>query len=161
MEDPSKHGTSGDGLSHDLSRFCCHNPDCPLRGRRGAGNLSVCGTYGKRETFRLLYCRSCKARFGERKGTPLFNARLPAEMAVSVLEHLADGCGVRQTARLARVNRKTVGRLARKAGSQARALHDELVAFSPTHPGSADGREVVVRRKEAGQLRRGRRPGRR
>ena len=103
MEDPS-HGTSGDpsrDLS-DLSRFCCHNPDCPLRGRRGAGNLSVCGTYGKRETFRLLYCRSCKARFGERKGTPLFNARLPAGKAVSVLEHLADGCGVRQTARLAR-----------------------------------------------------------
>jgi transposase-like protein len=159
MEDPSR-GTSGDP-SHDLSRFCCHNPDCPLRGRRGAGNLSVCGTYGKHETFRLLYCRSCKARFGERKGTPLFNARLPAEKAVSVLEHLADGCGVRQTARLAKVNRKTVGRLALKAGSQAKALHDELVAFSPTHPRGADGREVVVRRKEAGELRRGRRPRRR
>ena len=146
---------------HDLSRFCCHNPHCPLRGRRGAGNLSVCGTYGRRETFRLLYCRSCKARFSERKGTPLFNARLRTDKAVSVLEHLADGCGVRQTARLAKVNRKTVGRLALKAGSQAKALHDELVAFSPTHPGSADGREVVVRRKETGQLRPRRRPRRR
>jgi transposase-like protein len=158
--DDASHATSGD-LPHDLSRFCCHNPGCPLRGRRGAGNLSVCGTYGKRQTFRLLYCRSCKARFGERKGTPLFNARLPAEKAVSVLEHLADGCGQRQTARLAKVNRKTVARLTLKAGSQARALHDELVAFSPPHRGGADGREVVVRRQEAGQLRRGRRPRRR
>jgi transposase-like protein len=149
-----------DDPSEDLSRFCCHNPKCPHHGRRGAGNLSVCGTYGRHETFRLLYCRSCKARFSERKGTPLFNARLATDKAVSVLEHLADGCGLRQTARLAKVNRKTVGRLTRKAGRQAGALHDELVAFSPPHPGSADGREVVVRRQEAGQLRR-RRPGRR
>jgi transposase-like protein len=159
MEDPSR-GTSGDP-SYDLSRFCCHNPDCPLRGRRGAGNLSVCGTYGRHETFRLLYCRSCKARFSERKGTPLFNARVATDKAVSVLEHLADGCGQRQTARLAGVNRKTVGRLTLKAGSQAKALHDELVAFSPPHRRSADGREVVVRRQEARQLRPRRRPGRR
>ena len=148
-----------DDPSEDLSRFCCQNPKCPQHGRRGAGNLSVCGTYGRRETFRLLYCRSCKARFGERKGTPLFNARLPADKAVSVLEHLADGCGQRQTARLTRVNRKTVGRLTLKAGGHAKVLHDELLALSPPHPGSADGREVVVRRKEAGQ-RRPRRRGR-
>jgi hypothetical protein len=119
----------------------------------------VCGTYGTRETFRLLYCRSCKARFSERKGTPLFNARLPTDRMVSVLEHLADGCGQRQAARLAKVNRKTVGRLTLKAGAQAKALHDQLVAFSPPHPRGADGREVVVRRQEAGE-RRPRRRGR-
>jgi transposase-like protein len=149
-----------DDSVEDLSRFCCQNPRCPLHGRRGVGNLSVCGTYGKRETFRLLYCRSCKARFGERKGTALFNSRLPADKAVSVLEHLAEGCGQRQTARLTRVNRKTVGRLTLKAGSQAKALHDELVAFSPPHRRGADGREVVVRRQEAGE-RQPRRPRRR
>jgi hypothetical protein len=27
----------------DLTGFCCQNPDCPDHGRRGAGNLSVCG----------------------------------------------------------------------------------------------------------------------
>jgi transposase-like protein len=151
MEDPS----------HDLSRFCCQNTKCPDHGRRGAGNLSVCGTYGKRETFRLLYCRSCKARFGERKGTPLFNARLPTDRAVSVLGHLAEGCGVRQTGRLVGVSRGAVGRLCQLAGGQARALHDELVAFSPSHRRGADGREVVVRRQEAGELRRRRRPRRR
>jgi LacI family transcriptional regulator len=144
----------------DLCRFCCHNPACPDRGRRGAGNLTVCGRYGRRETFRLLYCRSCRARFSERKGTPLFNARLPTDRAVSVLAHLGDGCGVRQTARLAGVNRKAVGRLGRVAGGHARALHDELVAFSPADGGGADGREVVVRRPEAGAVRRAGRPRR-
>jgi hypothetical protein len=53
----------------DLARHCCQNPDCPEHGRRGAGNLSVCGHYGKNH-HRLLYCKACKARFSEFKGTP-------------------------------------------------------------------------------------------
>jgi transposase-like protein len=147
-------------MDDDLSRFCCHNPACRNRGRRGAGNLTVCGRYGKHETFRLLYCRTCKDRFSERKGTVLFNTRLPTDKAVSTLQHLGEGCGVRQTGRLVGVNRKTVGRLCRAAGGHAKAAHDELVAFSPSHPGTAVRREVVVRRQEAGQLRRRGRPGR-
>ena len=114
----------------DLSRFCCQNPSCSDGGRRGAGNLSVCARYGKNH-YRLLYCRTCKARFSERKGTPLFRAKLTQERCVGVLEHIAEGCGVRKTARLTKVNRATVERLVKRAGGQAKALHDELVAFSP------------------------------
>jgi hypothetical protein len=53
---------------------------------------------------------------------------------LAVLEHLAEGCGVRQTARLVGVNKDTVTRLALLAGDHAKATHDELVAFSPLHP---------------------------
>jgi hypothetical protein len=42
----------------------------------------------------MLYCRSCKARFSERKGTPLFHSQLTEEKAVSILEHLAECNGV-------------------------------------------------------------------
>lgn len=115
----------------DLSHFCCQNPACPDMGKRGAKNLTVCGQYGKHEVFRLLYCRPCRARFSERKGTALFNSRLPQSKALSVLEHIAEGCGVRKTGRLVRVSRGAVGRLSKRAGDQARGLHDELVAFSP------------------------------
>jgi transposase-like protein len=87
----------------------------------------------------LLYCRSCKYRFSERKSTPLFDSRLPRDKLLTVLEHLADGCGARQTARLTGVDNDTVGRLARAAGQHARQLHDELVAFSPRHPHGAVG----------------------
>lgn len=83
---------------------------------------------------RLLYCRVCKARFSEFKGTPLFNSRLPHEKALAILEHLAEGCGVRQTARLVGVNKDTVTRLALLAGSHARDAHEELVAFYPPDP---------------------------
>jgi transposase-like protein len=118
----------------DLARFCCQNPDCSLYGRRDAGNLSVRDRYGKGKPIRLLYCRACKTRFSERKGTALFHSCLPQETAVSVLQHLVEGNGVRQTERLTGVHRDTVMRLARMAGDHAQDAHDELVAFSPRDP---------------------------
>ena len=141
----------------DLSRFCCLNPRCQLHGKRNAGNLYVRDRYG-RDRRRLLCCKTCGARFSERKGTALFGSKLVEQKSLSVLEHLSEGCGLRQTARLTKVNRKAVGRLAQKAGGHARALHDELVAFSPQDPRGAVRREVGVRRQKAGALRR-KRPG--
>ena len=114
----------------DLSRFCCLNQACPDHGRRGAGNLTVPMRYGPQRR-RLLRCRTCKARFSQRKGAPLFDTRLPHERALAVLRHLADGCGVRQTGRLVGVDKDTVVRYALRAGGHADQLHDEFVAFSP------------------------------
>jgi transposase-like protein len=115
----------------DLSRFCCLNSDRPDHGRRGAGNLTVTSRYGPDRSRRMLRCRACKARFSERKGTPLFGARLAPEEVESVLEHVAEGCGVRQTGRLCRVAPNTVARYSRLAGAHAMATHDELVGLSP------------------------------
>jgi transposase-like protein len=137
----------------DLSRFCCQNPDCSLHGRRDAGNLSVRDRYGRHQQIRLLYCNACKSRFSERKGTPLSRSCLPPEKLVSVLQHLVEGSGVRQTERLVGVHRDTVMRLARLAGEHARQAHDELVASSPRDPRDPARRDVVVRRQEAGELR--------
>jgi LacI family transcriptional regulator len=115
----------------DLSQFCCLNSDCLDHGKRGAGNLTVTGHYGPKKARRMFRCCTCKARFSERKGTPLFDARLPPEKVESVLEHVAEGCGVRQTGRLCRVAPNTVARYSRIAGEHARAAHDDLVAVSP------------------------------
>ena len=119
----------------DLSRFCCLNIDCPDHGKRGSENLSVTGRYGPGKSRRMLRCRTCKARFSERKGTPLFDARLPPGKLVSVLEHVAEGCGVRQTGWLCRVAPNTVARYSKIAGEHAKAAHDDLVAISPPDPG--------------------------
>ena len=115
----------------DLARFRCQNRHCKLYGTRGAGNLTVCGRYGKYDHIRLLYCKACKACVSERKGTALFRSNLAPETAVSVLQHLAEGNGTRQAGRLVGVHRDTVTRLARMAGDHARDAHDELVALSP------------------------------
>ena len=117
----------------DLIRFCCLNEECPDYGKRGHGNLTVPMRYGPQRR-RLLRCRTCKARFSERKGTPLFGAQLPEDKVVAVLQHIAEGVGVRKTGRLVGVNPNTVVRYCRLAGEHARQLHDDLVAFSPSDP---------------------------
>jgi len=114
-----------------LSKFCCQNKRCPDYGKRNANNLTVCDWHGKNKDIRLLYCRTCKKRFSERKGTVFFRMRLDLKKAASLFEHISEGCGVRKTGRLICVNRNTVMRYARLAGKHAKALHDELVAFSP------------------------------
>jgi transposase-like protein len=117
----------------DLSLFCCQNPDCFEYGQRGLDNLRVCFRYGPSQR-RMLACRTCQQRFSERKGTPLFDTRLPEEQAIDVLAHLRENCGVRQTGRLVGVNKNTVVRLAKLAGQHSAQVHDELVAFSPSDP---------------------------
>ena len=121
-------------MDEDLPRFCCQNEQCPDYGQRGLGNLTVCGHYGKHERRRLLYCRTCRARFSERKGTPLFGAQLPQDKAISLFRHIADRNGVRATARQIGVAPNTVVRYSRLAGPHAQQLHEELVAVSPQDP---------------------------
>ena len=121
-------------MDDNLDRFCCLNAECPDHGQRGNGNLRVGFRYGKDKRRRMLVCRTCQHRFSERKGTPLFDARLPDDQVVSILEHLRERCGVRQTGRLTGVDKDTVVRYALRAGDHAQQLHDELVGFSPRDP---------------------------
>jgi transposase-like protein len=95
-----------DRLMDDLKTFCCQK----------------------------LACRTCQHRFSERKGTALYRCKLPEEKALSVLRHLQESCGVRQTSRLVGVNKNTVVRLAVVAGEQAKDVHAEVVASSPQDP---------------------------
>jgi LacI family transcriptional regulator len=121
----------------DLKSFCCQHPSCPDYGRRGLGNLRVCFRNGPHKDRRVLACRTCQQRFSERKGTALYRSKLPEEKTLSVLQHLQESCGVRQTSRLVGVHKNTVVRLAVAAGQHAQAIHDERVAFSPSDPRSA------------------------
>jgi hypothetical protein len=82
----------------DMSSFRCLNPACTDLGKRGHGNLTVTARYGPGKTRRMLRCRTCKARFSERKGTPPIDTRLPAEKVTAVLAHGAEGVGTRWTA---------------------------------------------------------------
>jgi len=125
-------------------KFCCQNKIYPDYGKRDAKNLTVCDWFGKNKHIRLLYCRTCKQRFSERKGTPLFGMKLDKEKTISVLKHISEGCGVRKTARLVGVHPDTVTRYGRAAGGHAQALHDELVAFSPRNKRISVRRELGI-----------------
>ncbi len=146
-------GKDGGQTMDDLSRFCCQNPQCADYGKRGAGNLTACRRLGKEQPLRLLYCRTCHARFSERKGTPLFAARLPEATVYAVLEHIAEGCGIRKTSRLVGVSRGTVARYAGLAGQHAHRVHGEVVAVSPADARGAVRRAVGLGGQERKALR--------
>ena len=118
----------------DVSRLCCLNKFCLGYGMRGAHNLSVCGHTNKAKTIRQIYCRLCKGRFSERKGTVFYHSHMPAEKVISILHHVQEGNGMRRTGRLVGTKEDTVIRYVRKAGEHALLMHQELVAFSPSDP---------------------------
>src|SRR5512135_3064519 len=120
---------------HPIEHLCCQNARCPDAGLRGRGNLTFRGWSGKGHRIRRASCRTCTARFSERTGTVLEQARLPDATALDVLNPIREGCGTRATGRLVGVDKNTVMRYVARAGAHAEPLHQELVAFSPHDPG--------------------------
>ena len=130
-------GSVMDDITLDLSQFCCQNPRCIAYGASSAGNLTTSGFVDKAKTIRLLRCKTCHRRFTSRKGTVFYRSHLPPDEVVNILNHVTEGCGMRQTGRLTHHKEDTVIRYARKAGAHARLLHQKRVAFSPQYPGTA------------------------
>ena len=98
----------------------------------------------------MVYCRTCKVSFSERKGTVLEHPRLPQAKALDILDYIREGCGTRATSRLVKVDKNTVTRYLALEGNHSQKLHDELVAFSPrTREAQLDGKWGFVGKKEA------------
>ena len=117
-----------------IEHFFCHDPACPGHGKRGHGNLYFRGWSGRGKKIRRVYCRTCKKSYSEREGTALERSRLPPDKAVSILDHVREGVGVRATSRLTGVARDTVSRYIALAGDQAEGLDEGGGAVSPSDP---------------------------
>jgi transposase-like protein len=111
----------------DFAHLACPNPDCSAYGQRGQGNLRPHGWSGKSRRIRCLRCATCGQHFSERANTPLFGLRTAEDTLVSIARHLADGTGVRATARLCGVSLNTVLRFTKRAGAHAERFHDSQV----------------------------------
>ena len=107
---------------HDLSELFCMNEGCPAFQKVGAGNIKVKGHTGKNRDILELLCSECGKAFSERKGTALFNVRLPIPKFLNVIAHVLEGNGVRGTARLVGCHRDTVVECLRRAGAHALAV---------------------------------------
>jgi hypothetical protein len=84
-----------------LMHFCPH-AGCDYRGWLGLGNLRANG-HPSGGLWRQLYCRSCHGYFLETHGTLFHGKCLSVERSVRVLACLAEGLGIRATARVFRV----------------------------------------------------------
>jgi IS1 family transposase/transposase-like protein len=107
-----------------LETVACINPACALYGQKGQKNLTVRKRYGK-DGIRYLRCPCCGREFSERKGTALWNTKVSEAKAEAVAEHLAEGCSLKGTARMAKVDSSVVRRLKACVGEHGKAFHDE------------------------------------
>src|SRR3954449_12401405 len=113
--------------AEEFSHLACPNPECSKYGQRGAGNLRLHGWSGRAKRIRCLRCATCGRDFSERANTPLFGLTSSEGTPAAIAERLADGCGVRATARLCKVGRDTVLRFIRRFGKHAELFHDSKV----------------------------------
>jgi len=129
-----------------LETFACPALYCEQHGQRGQGNVRVRKLYGEGQR-QLLKCRTCGTEFSERKGTPLWNTRTPEEKLVSAIEHLTAGNALKTTAKLTKLSRPTVRRLAILTGLHAQGLHDQQAREFQLSALQADERYGFVERK--------------
>ncbi len=107
-----------------LSALACVNSSCEVYGQSGKENLIVRKVYGK-DNIRYLRCRCCGEEFSERKGTALWNTKIPEERAIAVGRQLAEGTSLKGTSRLTHSHRDTVRRLTRRFGEHAERFHHQ------------------------------------
>src|SRR5262252_6205862 len=112
----------------DTSMHFCPNPDCAYRGWVGWGNLRANG-HPNGGPWRQLLCVVCRGYFLETLGTIFHGKRASVELSVRVLACLAEGVGIRGTARVFEVDPNTVLQWLVEAAEQLRAfsqhfLHD-------------------------------------
>jgi hypothetical protein len=85
----------------------CPNPDCAYRGWVGRGNLQANG-HPNSGPWRQLLCIVCRGYFLETLGTIFHGKRVAPELIVRVIACLAEGLGIRGTARIFEVDPNTV-----------------------------------------------------
>jgi IS1 family transposase len=123
--------TRGRRRQVDTSTHFCPNPDCAYRGWVGWGNLRANG-HPSGGCWRQLLCVACHRYFLETLGTIFHGKHASVGLIVRVIACLAEGLGIRGTARVFEVDPNTVLQWLVEAAEQLRAfsrhvLHDVRV----------------------------------
>src|SRR2546429_2009277 len=113
--------TRGRRRQVDTSTHFCPNPDCAYRGWVGWGNLRANG-HPNGGSWRQLLCVACHRYFLETLGTLFHGKRASVELIVRVIACLAEGLGIRGTARVFEVDPNTVLQWLMEAAEQLRAF---------------------------------------
>ena len=118
--------------SLNLEKFYCINTDCKDYGLRNQGNIAKRAIYGKDNRL-LLYCKTCKKRFSETRCTAFFGSKYSRETIQNILRTVAEGNGVRATARLLGLSKDGVNNIILVAGEHCeRVLSNLLTSLTLT-----------------------------
>ena len=113
--------TRGRRRTVDSQAHFCPDPDCSDHGWLGRGNVRANGHPGG-QAWRQLQCVSCHGYVSETHGTLLHGKRSSPELIGRVIACLAEGLGIRSTARVFDIDPNTVLQWLGEAAEQLKAL---------------------------------------
>jgi len=125
----------------DPQTVFCPNPECPARGRRQAGNITI---HSQKE--RRYHCRICDTTFAETKGTPFYRSHTAMDLVVTVVTLLAYGCPVQAIVAAFALDERTVLAWQGRAGLHCRKVHEHLVQ-RPQDLGQVQADEIRVKKQ--------------
>lgn len=99
--------TRGRRRTVNTSSHFCPDPDCSYHGWLGRGNIRANG-HPSGQPWRQLQCVSCQGYFSETHGTIFHGKRSSVQLIVRVIACLAEGLGIRGTARVFEIDPNTV-----------------------------------------------------
>jgi transposase-like protein len=113
--------TRGRRRTVDTHAHFCPEPACSYHGWLGRGNIRSNG-YPGGQPWRQLQCVSCQGYFSETHGTIFQGKRSSVALIVRVIACLAEGLGIRGTARVFEIDPNTVLQWLVEAAEQLKAF---------------------------------------
>jgi transposase-like protein/IS1 family transposase len=135
----------------DTSMHFCPHSDCDYRGWRGLGNLRANG-HPSGGPWRQFHCTACNGYFPEHHGTLFHGKQAAVELIVRVVACLAEGLGIRATARVFEVDANTVLHWLGEAAEQLRAFSRTFLCEVHVEQLQLDELYAVLRDRQAGAI---------
>ena len=135
----------------DTSMHFCPHSDCDYRGWLGLGNLRANG-HPSGGPWRQFHCTSCDGYFLETHGTLFHGKQDAVELIIHVLACLAEGLGIRATARVFEVAPKTVLQWLAEAAEHLRAFAAYFLCHLHLEQLQLDELYAVLRAFKAGEI---------
>src|SRR3989475_7191844 len=133
------------------SRHSCPHAACDYRGWLGLGTLRANG-HPSGGPWRQFHCTSCNGYFLETHGTIFHGKRIAVELIVQVLACLAEGLGIRATARVFEVDPNTVLQWLMEAADQLQAFSRYFLCDVHVRQVQLDELYAVLRAVKDGKL---------
>src|SRR5215475_796740 len=135
----------------DTSMHFCPHAGCDYRGWLGLGNLRANG-HPNGGPWRQLHCTACEGYFPEHHGTIFHGKQASVERIVRVVACLAEGLGIRATARVFEVDANTVLHWLVEAAEQLRAFSAYFLCDLHLEQLQLDEVYAVLRNVKAGAI---------
>src|SRR3989442_5573030 len=139
----------------DTSRHFCPHRGCRYRGWLGLGNLRANG-HPSGGPWRQFQCTSCQGYFPEHHGTIFHGKQAAVELIVHALACLAEGLGIRATARVFEVDPNTVLHWLVEAAEQLKAFSSYFLCDVHVQQVQLDALYAMLSAATDAQLRAGR-----